>query len=152
MVSLDYPTETWALGVGGAFAALAVFNFVPIVNLIRILPTFKEILIGAALVVLLLDTTDLGDGAVFSLIVGMVAAVAVNVVRFVLATVVGLTGVLGGMGGGMGPGPGGAGMGMSGSLGFAALGAVVNFVGVIVFSPVGYLIGGAAGAFLNENL
>ena len=129
--------------------ALAVFNFVPIVNLIRILPTFKEILIGAALVVLLLDTTDLGEGAVFSLIAGVVAAVAVNVVRFVLATVVGLTGVLGGMGGGMGPGPG---MGMGGSVGVAALGAVVNFVGVVVFSPVGYLIGGAAGAFLNENL
>ena len=49
----------------------------------------------------------------------------------------------------MGPGPG---MGMGGSVGVAALGAVVNFVGVVVFSPVGYLIGGAAGAFLNENL
>lgn len=149
MVSLDHPTETWALGIGGAFAALAVFNFVPIVNLIRLLPTFKEILIGAALVVLLLETTEYVDGAVFALIVGMIAAVAVNVVRFVLATVVGLSGMLGGMGGGgMGPG---AGMGAGGSLGFAALGAAINFVGVIIFSPIGYAIGGAVGAFLNEN-
>lgn len=43
-------------------------------------------------------------------------------------------------------------MGMGGSLGFAALGAAINFVGVILFSPIGYAIGGAVGAFLNENL
>ncbi len=150
MVSLDYPTETWALGVGGAFAALAVFNFVPIVNLIRLLPTFKEVLIGAALVVLLLETTEYVDGAVFALVAGMIAAVVVNVVRFVLLSVVGLSGMFGGMGPGAGMGPGG-GIGAGGSVGFAALGAAISFIGVIIFSPVGYAVGGAVGAFLNEN-
>ena len=144
MVSLDYPTETWALGIGGAFAALAVFNFVPFVNLIRLLPTFKEILIGAALVVLLLETTEYVDGAAFALVAGMVAAVVVNVVRFVLLSVVGISGMLGGMGPGAGMSPGG-------SVGFAALGAAISFVGVIIFSPIGYAVGGAVGALLNEN-
>jgi hypothetical protein len=149
MVSLDHSTETWALGVGGAFAALAVFNFVPIVNLIRLLPTVKEVLIGAALVVLLLETTEYVDGAAFALVVGMIAAVVVNVARFVLTAVVGLTGVVDGMGPGTPPG---AGMGAGGSLGLAALGAAISFVGVVLFSPVGYLVGGAVGALLNETL
>lgn len=149
MVALDHSTETWALGVGGAFAALAVFNFVPIVSLIRLLPTFKEVLIGAALVVLLIETTEYVDGAVFALVAGMIAAVVVNVVRFVLLSVVGLSGMFGGMGSGAGMGPGG--MGAGGSVGFAALGAAISFVGVIIFSPVGYAVGGAVGAFLNEN-
>lgn len=130
---------------------LRCLSLVLIGNLIRLLPTFKQILIDATLVaLLLLETTGLADGAVFALIAGMVAAVAVNVVRFLLATVVGLSGMLGGMGpNGVAPD---GGMGVSGRVGIAALGAVLNFVGMILFSPVGYLVGGAAGAFLNGNL
>lgn len=151
MVSLSHPTETWALGIGGAFAALAVFNFVPIVSLIRFLPTFKEILIGAALVFLLLETTEYLDGAAFAVVAGMVAAVVVNVVRFVLS-VVGISGMLGGMSGGTGPGTGmGMSMGAGGSIGFAALGAAISFIGVVIFSPVGYAVGGVVGALLNGN-
>jgi len=144
MVDLDHPAETWLLGIVAAFAALAVFNFVPFVNLIRLIPAFKEVLIGAGLVVLLLDTADLGTGAVYALIVGMVAAVVVNVVRFVLS-LVGLS-LLGGTSA-MGPAP----EGMAGGLGFAALGLVANAVGLLFFSPVGYLAGGAAGAWLNSR-
>lgn len=142
MVDLDHPTETWLLGVAAAFGALAVFNFVPLVGLIGLLPALKEVLIGAGLVVLLLDTTELGTGAVYALVVGMVAAVAVNVVRFVLR-LVGLS-VMGAAGAGPGPGVGG-------SLGVATLGVLTSAVGLVLFSPVGYLAGGAAGAWLNEN-
>lgn len=142
MVDLDHPTETWLLGVAAAFGALAVFNFVPLVSLIGLLPAFKEVLIGAGLVVLLLDTTELGTGAVYALVVGMAAAVAVNVVRFVLR-LVGLS-VMGAAGAGPGPGVGG-------SLGVATLGVLTSAVGLVLFSPVGYLAGGAAGAWLNEN-
>lgn len=142
MVDLDHAAETWGLGTAGAFVALAVFNFVPVVNLIRLVPTFKEILIGAGVVVFLLETTDPADGAAYALVVGMVAAVAVNLVGFVLTLVgVSITQMLGtGMG---------AGMGMSGGAGVAAVGAVVRFVGVVLFSPVGYAVGGAVGAWLN---
>jgi len=139
MVDIDHAAETWLLGVAAAFAALAVFNFVPLVSLIRLIPAFKEVLIGAGLVVLLLDTTDLGTGAVYALVVGMVAAVVVNVVRLVLS-LAGLSL--------MGAEPG---MGMAGSLGVATLGVVANLLGLVFFSPVGYLVGGAAGAWLNEN-
>ncbi len=146
MVDLDHPTETWLLGVAAAFGALAVFNFVPLVSLIGLLPAFKEVLIGAGLVVLLLDTTELGTGAVYALVVGMAAAVAVNVVRFVLR-LVGLS-MMGAAGAGPGPGPG---PGVGGSLGVATLGVLTSAVGLVLFSPVGYLAGGAAGAWLNEN-
>ncbi|ESS06349.1 MAG: hypothetical protein A07HB70_01064 [uncultured archaeon A07HB70] len=144
MVDLDHSTETWLLGVAAAFGALAVFNFVPIVGLIRLLPAFKEVLIGAGLVVLLLDTTELGTGAVYALVVGMAAAVVVNVVRFGLR-LVGLS-LMGAVGAGPGPGPG-----VGGGLGFATLGVLTSVVGLVLFSPVGYLAGGAAGAWLNEN-
>ena len=147
MVNLDHSTEKWGIAIAATFAALVVFS-IPIINLIRLLPTFKEILIGAAVVFLLLDTTDLVDGAVFMLVSGMVAAVLFNVVRFVLFSVLGVAGVLGG-GGGPG-GMGGAGA-MGGELGLAAIGALVQFIGVVIFSPVGYAVGGAVGAFLNEN-
>jgi hypothetical protein len=143
MVNLDHSTETWGIGVGATFLALVVSS-IPIISLVRGIPTFKEIVLGTVLVVLLLDTTEPVDGAAFMLIAGMVAAILFNVIKFAERLLVDIP-LLFGTSSAAPPGVGG------GAELTAARGAV-EFVGVVVFSPIGYLVGGALGALINDNL
>lgn len=147
MVNLDHSRETYAVAIGGTFGALAVFNFVPIINLIGILPTFKEILIATAVSVVLLDTGDYVDSAAFTVITGMIAAVLVNIVRVALTLLgIGISG-MGQAAGGTGAEEVAGGMALGGI--FAGFGILISLIGVVIFSPIGYAIGGVIGAFVN---
>jgi hypothetical protein len=138
MVNLDHPTETWGIAVFGALAALVVSAF-PVVAFVRLLPAFKEVLIGAAVVYLLLDTTDTTDAAAFAVVAGMAATLAFNALRLVLEGVLGV-GVVG------------SGAGVVAAAAGPDAAAVLRLVGVlsVLFaSPVGYAVGGVTGAWLN---
>ncbi|WP_220578332.1 hypothetical protein [Haloarcula nitratireducens] len=115
-------------------------GFVPILNLVRFVPFFKEILLGAAVVAAFTTIEDTKTAIKFALVTGMIAAVAFNVIyvpgSFVLGGIMGV--------GGSNPDAAG-GMAM-----LAGLGALTNIVGLIFMSPIGYTIGGALGSVLNS--
>ncbi|MBX0293624.1 hypothetical protein EGH23_01860 [Halomicroarcula sp. F27] len=122
------------------FVVLLVTGFVPILNLVRFVPFFKEILLGAAVVAAFTTIEDTKTAIKFALVTGMIAAVAFNVIyvpgSFVLGGIMGV--------GGSNPDAAG-GMAM-----LAGLGALTNIVGLIFMSPIGYTIGGALGSVLNS--
>jgi hypothetical protein len=136
MVDVDYPAETWGFAVFGALAAL-VASALPVVAFVRVVPALKEALLGAAMVLLLLETTDPGDGAAFAVLAGTAATLLFN--AFVLAA--GLVGVpvLGG----------GAAAVAAVAPDLAPLFRAARLLSVLVVSPAGYALGGAVGAWLN---
>ena len=121
------------------FVALLVFGFVPIINLIRIIPFFKEILLGAVVVVAFTTISDTKRAIKFTLVTGMIAAVAFNVVYIPGSFVLG--GLVGMAGGSEAPG----GMAL-----LQGLGALTNIIGLLFMSPIGYAIGGVVGSILNQ--
>ncbi|MBV0923462.1 hypothetical protein KTS45_04545 [Halomicroarcula limicola] len=122
------------------FVVLLVTGFVPILNLVRFVPFFKEILLGAAVVAVFTTIEDTKTAIKFALVTGMIAAVAFNLIyipgSFVLGGIMSM--------GGSNPDAAG-GMAM-----LAGLGALTNIVGLIFMSPIGYTIGGALGSVLNS--
>jgi hypothetical protein len=143
MVDIDHPAETWGLAVFGTLAAL-VATALPVVAFVRVVPALKEVLIGAALVYLLLETTELGDGAAFAVVAGMVATVLFNVLAAVVGAVVGVS-LLGGGANVV------AGMGSFAGVDLAVVARAVRLFSILVVSPVGYTAGGALGAYLNRR-
>lgn len=141
MVDIDYPAETWGLAVFGTLAALVV-TALPGVALVRVVPALKEILIGAGVVYVLLDTAETADGAAVAVVAGMVATVGFNVLAAVVGAVVGVT-LLGGGADAV------AGAGVVAGVDLAAALRAVRLLSVLFVSPVGYAVGGALGAYLN---
>jgi len=98
------------------------------------------LMVGAALVYLLLDTTDTSDAAAFAVVAGTAATLVFNAFRVVAARVLGVEIV-------------GSGAGALAAAGAGAeIAAVLRLVGllaVLFASPVGYAVGGAVGAWLN---
>ncbi|WP_459194915.1 hypothetical protein [Halosimplex sp. J119] len=136
---LGFDDDAFKKSVATIFVALLVTGFVPIVNFIRYVPLFKEVLLGALVVVAFTSITDAGDAVKFTVVTGMIAAVAFNVVY------IPATSLLGGV---MGAATGAdAGMMMVAR----GLGALMNLFGLIFLSPVGYMIGGALGSVLNDE-
>lgn len=123
------------------FVALLIFGFVPIIGLIRVIPTFKEILLGAFVVAFFTSISDTKQAIKFALISGMIAAVAFNVIyipgQFVLGGIMGAAG-------------GGGSEAAATMSALQGLGALLNIIGLILFSPFGYIIGGALGGVLNS--
>ncbi|MFB6169159.1 MAG: hypothetical protein ABEJ43_09980 [Haloferacaceae archaeon] len=142
MVDIDHPAETWGFAVFGTLAAL-VATALPVVALVRVVPALKEVLIGAALVYLLLETTELGDGAAFAAVAGMAATVLFNVLAAVVGAVVGVA-LLGGA-------DAVAGMGTVAGVDLPVVLRAVRLFTILVVSPVGYTAGGALGAYLNRR-
>ncbi len=143
MVDIDHPTETWGFAVFGTLAAL-VATALPVVSFVRVVPALKEVLIGAGMVYLLLETTELGDGAAFAVVAGMVATVLFNVLVAVVGAVVGVNPV----GGGANVV---AGMGTIAGVDLAVVARAVRLFFILVVSPIGYAAGGALGAYLNRR-
>lgn len=124
------------------FVALLVFGFVPIIGLIRVIPLFKEILLGAAVVAVFTTISDTKRAIKFALVTGMVAAVLFNVIYIPGQT------LLGGL---LGAASEGGGADAAGGMALlSGLGALANLIGVVFFSPIGYVIGGALGGVLNQ--
>ena len=122
------------------FVALLIFGFIPIIGLIRIIPLFKEILLGAAVVVVFTTISDTKRAIKFALISGMIAAVLFNVVY--IPGQIFLGGIIGAASGTAEE---------AGSMALlSGLGALSNIIGLIFFSPIGYVIGGALGSVLNQ--
>lgn len=141
MVDIDHPVETWGFAVFGTLAAL-VATALPGVALVRVVPALKEIVIGTALVYVLLDTSEVADGAAFAVVAGMVAAVAFNLLATVAGALVGVS-LLGGGASAV------AGMGSIAGVDLAVALRAVRLFSVLVVSPIGYAAGGALGAYLN---
>ncbi|QGA83376.1 hypothetical protein [Halomicrobium sp. LC1Hm] len=127
--------------IGTIFVALLVMGFVPIINLIRIVPFFKEVVLGAVVVVVFTSLSEVKRGIKFALVTGMIAAVAFNVV-FIPGQII-LGGVMGAASGATGEAAGGMAM-------LNGLGALTNLIGLLFMSPIGYTIGGAIGSVLNS--
>jgi hypothetical protein len=127
--------DKYGIAIAAVFVALWV-TALPIVNLLRAVPLFKEIVIGAAVVVVFTSLDDWGQGAKYALVSGMAGAILFNLTWIPASFVVGLSSA------------GGAeSAAMLGALG--ALGAFANVVGLLFMSPVGYLAGGALGGALR---
>lgn len=126
------------------FVALFIFGFVPIIGLIRVVPFFKEVVLGAAVVAVFTSISDTGTGVKFALASGMIAAVLFNIIYIPGQTLLG--GVFGALtsAGDEAVATGGA------SAMFSGLGALTNLIGLIFMSPVGYAIGGAIGSVVNQ--
>lgn len=124
------------------FVALLVFGFVPIIGLVRVIPLFKEILLGAAVVAVFTTISDTKRAIKFALVTGMIAAVLFNVIYIPGQTLLG--GLLGAVSEGGGADAAG-GMAL-----LSGLGALANLIGLIFMSPLGYVIGGALGGVLNQ--
>jgi len=132
---------TYGISIAVIFVALVVFHL-PIIGLINLLPVFKEVLLGAAVVGVLTSISDTKAGIKHALIAGMIAAIVFNILYIPFQFVLG--------------GVQGAAMGTDSAAGAAAItsfvsgfGALLNLVGVAIFSPIGYVIGGAIGSFFN---
>jgi hypothetical protein len=110
-----YDRDTYLKGTGTVLIALFVFNWIPIVNLIRIIPTFKELILGATVVVAFTSAAEWKDGGTYALVVGMIAAVLFNQINIPLRTLFG-----GVMYGAMGTGSD------AGAAGSAAMGGVLS--------------------------
>ncbi|WP_436923682.1 hypothetical protein [Halosimplex amylolyticum] len=137
---LGFDDEAFKRSVAAIFVALLVTGFVPVLNLIRYVPLFKEVLLGALVVVAFTSLSDAEDGIKFALVTGMLAAVAFNLV-YIPGSI-----LLGGLlGAAAGDGATGAIMAING------LGALMNVFGLVFMSPVGYILGGALGSVLNAE-
>jgi hypothetical protein len=127
------------------FVALLIFGFVPIIgHLIRAVPLFKEVVLGAVVVAVFTSISDTGTGVKFALASGMIAAVLFNIIYIPGQTLLG--GVFGALtsAGDEAVATGGA------SAMFSGLGALTNLIGLIFMSPIGYALGGAIGSAVNQ--
>ncbi len=137
---LGLDDEAFKQSTAAIFVALLITGFVPILNLIRYVPLVKEVFLGAFVVVAFTSISDAEEGIKFSLVTGMLAAVAFNVV-YIPGSI-----VLGGLlGAATGEGAAGALMAING------LGALMNVFGLLFMSPIGYILGGALGSVLNAE-
>jgi len=128
-------------GTGAIFVGLCFFGvlrFIPLISLIPTVPVWKEVLLGTLAVAGLTSINDTGEGIKFALVCGMIAAVAFNILyipaQILFSSVVGAA-------------TEGAGAGIGALAG--TLGAFANLIGVVIFSPIGYIVGGALGSALN---
>ena len=142
---LGFDDSEFKKSTGTIFVALLVFGFVPIINLIRFVPLFKEILLGTLVVAAFTTITDTKTGIKFALVTGMLAAVAFNVVYIPAQFVIG--GLMGGLMGG-GASTAGETAGMMAAV--SGIGALTNLFGLLFMSPVGYVLGGAFGTVVNS--
>jgi len=133
---------TYGKAIGVIFLALVVFHL-PIIGFINLLPAFKEVLLGAVVVVGLTSLTDTKAGIKYALVSGMVAAVLFNALyipaQFLLGGVFGAATATESAAGGAAI-----------SSFISGFGALLNLVGVVIFSPVGYTVGGALGTLVNR--
>ncbi|WP_251343296.1 hypothetical protein [Haloplanus halophilus] len=125
--------------IAAVFAGL-VITHLPIINLIGLLPTFKEILLGAGVVFAFTSLTEPADGAKHAFVSGMTAAVVFNVLWIPGSALLG--GSLAAIGGSTAADAVASGM-------LQGLGALTNLIGLLIFSPVGYAVGGVLGAVGN---
>lgn len=140
--------ERFVAQYGKASGVILLVLFVtrlPIISLIRILPTFKELVLGAVVVAAFTQVVDRKEGAKYALIAGMAAAVVFNVINIPLSIILGSVMGAGGAFGSSGAENAAAAGGIVG-----ALGALSNLIGLLIFSPIGYGIGGVIGTFINE--
>jgi hypothetical protein len=126
--------------LGTILVALLVTGFVPIINLVRIIPLFKEVVLGTVVVVVFTTISDTKQGVKFALITGMLAALVFNVIYIPSCFVLG-----GAFGAASGGGEQAGQMAM-----MQGIGAAANLIGFVLFSPFGYAIGGAIGSVLND--
>ncbi|WP_324758633.1 hypothetical protein [Haloarcula montana] len=138
-----FEEEKFKKSFGIIFGVLLVTGFVPILNLVRIVPLFKEVALGAAVVAVFTSITDTKTAVKFALATGMLAAVAFNIVYIPGQIIMG--GAIGAASGGETAMGSGAGMAL-----LSGLGALTNLFGLLLFSPIGYTIGGVLGSVLNQ--
>lgn len=132
-------TDRYGKAIAVIFLAL-VITHLPLISLVTLLPFFKEVVIAAIVVAAMTAISDAADAAKYAVIAGMTAAVVFNLVwipaQFVLGGVFAAA----------------SGASASGSLAGGALsglGALSNLIGLIVFSPIGYAVGGVLGSLFN---
>jgi hypothetical protein len=145
MAIMGYDREVVLKAIGVTIVALFVTNIIPIVNFIKLIPTFKEVVIGGLVVAGLTSISDTTEGVKFALLTGMIAAVLFNLFYIPFQVLFG--GLAGGMMSGTEMSPADGAMGTAA---VAGLGAMLNLVGVVIFSPIGYAIGGALGTLAND--
>jgi|GEM_PF-3329030 len=133
---------TYGKAIVVIFLALVVFHL-PIIGLINLVPVFKEVVLGAAVVAGLTSIADTKAGIKYALVSGMVAAVLFNALyipgQFLLGGVLGAASM-----------PESAASGAAVSSLMSGFGALLNLVGVVIFSPIGYTVGGALGTLVNQ--
>lgn len=131
----EFKVATGAIFVGLCF--FGILRFIPLISLIPSIPIWKEVLLGTIAVTVFTSIDDVGEGIKFALLGGMIAAVMFNILyipsQILFSSVVGAATETG------------AGAGAF----LGTLGAFANLIGVIIFSPIGYTIGGALGASVN---
>jgi len=142
---LGFDDSAFKKSTATIFVALLVFGFVPIINFVRFVPLFKEILLGTLVVAAFTTITDTKTGIKFAFVTGMLAAVAFNVVYIPAQFVIG--GIMGGLAG-AGSSTAGEAAGMMAAL--SGLGALTNIFGLLFMSPIGYVLGGAFGTVINS--
>jgi hypothetical protein len=127
----------------GVIFVVLLVTTLPIIRWIRWIPAFKELVLGGLVVVAFTSIVDWKEGAKYALIAGMAAAVLFNVINIPLQIALGsvLSGVFGSAQNSAAQG---------GILG--GLGALSNLIGLVIFSPVGFGVGGAIGAVLNGEI
>jgi MFS family permease len=135
--------DRYGKSTGAIFVALIVLHL-PIISLINFIPTFKEAVLGAVVVAGLTTISDTKTGIKYALVAGMLAAVLFNLVWIPAQFLLG--GVFGAAGSG---GESAAASGVVGGL-VSGLGALTNLIGLVIFSPVGYAVGGALGTVVND--
>lgn len=138
MSQLDGFVDRYGRSIGVILVALFITQ-IPIINFVRFVPLLKEIVLGALVVVGLTSIDDWGQGAKYAVVSGMVAAIMFNVIMIPTSFVVG--GLLGATNGTA------ESAAAAGAL--SGLGAFANLVGLVLFSPIGYLAGGAVGGLVN---
>jgi hypothetical protein len=123
-------------------AGLLFAGFMPIIgDLIRLVPMFKEFLLGAAVVTVFTSIDGTRRAIKFALLTGMIAAVAFNIVY--IPTQIFLGGLIGASS--SGGGSEAASMAV-----LSGIGALSNLFGLVLFSPFGYAFGGVLGSVLNR--
>ena len=131
--------QRYGRSIAFVFVGLVVTHL-PIVNLIGLVPTFKEILLGAGVVFAFTSLTEPADGAKHAFVSGMTAAVVFNVIWIPGSAIIG--GSLVAAGGSTASDAVASGV-------LQGLGALTNLIGLLVFSPIGYAVGGVLGAVGN---
>ena len=131
--------ETYGVSIAAIFVGLVVTHL-PIINLVGLIPMFKEVVLGAVAVVAFTSLSDAGDGAKHAIIAGMTAAVVFNIL-WIPGSIV--------LGGALTAASGGSAAGAVGTGLLSGLGAFSNLIGLIVFSPIGYAVGGVLGSLVN---
>lgn len=134
-------TEKYGMSIAAIFVGLIVTHL-PFISVVNLVPMFKEVVLGAIAVAALTSLTEAGDGAKHALIAGMTAAVLFNIIWIPGSIVLG--GALTAASGGAAAGAAAVGGGILSGLGWLS-----NFIGLVLFSPIGYAVGGVVGSFLN---